>query len=241
MQYADVDSSTLDYARRFSGSLGAWLLERQSEVLLQLLTTVRGQQTSSYALLDVGGGHGQIARVFSEKRQPSLTVLGSDSTCSLLLRDLIDSNRVRFEAGDLLQSPFADQSFDVVTCIRLLPHCDEWRMLIRELCRLSKDAVVVDYPPVVSSNVMYPLLFSLKRAAEGNTRTFRIFAHREIDEAFAANGFRRVERVGQFFWPMVLHRVLKSPFLSSLLEKPARALGLQRLLGNPTMALYRRS
>jgi ubiquinone/menaquinone biosynthesis C-methylase UbiE len=241
MPYADVASSTEDYARRFSGSVGAWLLERQSQLLRALLARVVSPPSVPYSLVDVGGGHGQIVRAFAQARQPSLTVLGSDSSCSQRITDLINENRVRFESGDLLHAPLADRSYEVVTCIRLLPHIDEWKALIGELCRISKDAVIVDYPPRASSNIFYPLLFALKSKLEGNTRTFTLFSHREIDEAFAAHGFTLAAREGQFFFPLVLHRILKSTFISNFLETPARWLGLHRFLGNPVLALYRRS
>jgi ubiquinone/menaquinone biosynthesis C-methylase UbiE len=240
MRYADVDSSTDDYASRFSGKLGAWLLGRQSELLRKFLERLFGKGGLAYSLLDVGGGHGQIAAVFANERQPSLTVLGSDLSCSQRISSLIASNRARYETGDLLHAPFADKSFEVVTCIRLLPHCDEWKPLIAELCRMSKDAVIVDYPPKASSNILYPILFSLKSKVEGNTRTFTLFGHQEIEEVFAAHGFNLSAREGQFFWPMVVHRVLKNPAVSSFLEAPAKWLGLQRYFGNPVLALFRR-
>ena len=72
-----------------------------------------------------------------------------------------------------------------------------------------------------------------------NTRPFTLFSHREVREAFEAQGFE-VRRHPEFFWPMVLHRMIKNPKISRALEAPARLTGLTRLLGSPVVLEARR-
>ena len=51
-QKADIETSSEDYARRFSGKVGEYFLTVQSEITLQLL-----EQWEKAKVLDVGGGH----------------------------------------------------------------------------------------------------------------------------------------------------------------------------------------
>ena len=109
------------------------------------------------------------------------------------------------------------------------------------LCRVARRAVIVDYPTGQSLNCITPALFGAKKRIEGNTRTYTLFPHRTLAGAFAAHGFRRTALDKQFFLPMVLHRLLKSPPLSRLAEFPFRVLGLTALLGSPAIARFERS
>ena len=52
---ADVETSSEDYARRFSGRVGEYFLEVQARAALDLLVPWPGAR-----VLDVGGGHGTL-------------------------------------------------------------------------------------------------------------------------------------------------------------------------------------
>ncbi len=54
---ADIETSSDGYANRFGGKTGAWMLAVQERVTKQLLRDVPASAT----VLDVGGGHGQLA------------------------------------------------------------------------------------------------------------------------------------------------------------------------------------
>lgn len=190
-------------------------------------------------VLDVGGGHGQLAGPMARAGH-EVTVLGSAAVCARRLQKELAAAQIRFLVGDVLALPFEDRAFDAVVSVRLLPHCERWPELVRELCRVARVAVVVDYPTRRSLNALAPMFFGAKKKLEGNTRTWRMFTDAELGEAFAAAGFRPEARHGQFFWPMVLHRALKAPWLSRLAEAPCRALGLTRLWGSPILAVWRR-
>ena len=139
---------------------------------------------------------------------------------------------MQFVAGDILALPFPDRAFDFVVSVRLLPHCERWPALVAELCRVARRAVVVDYPTLESLNRVAPALFGAKKRLEGNTRTFTLFTHREVEAAFTAGGFAPAGRIGEFFLPMVLHRTLRCRPCSAVLEticrraRPHEALGL---------------
>jgi len=230
---ADVETSSDGYAARFAGSVGSWMLAVQERAVRELLGA------PGPTVLDVGGGHGQLAPPLAAAGW-QVTVFGSDEACAARLQPQIAAGSVRFVSGDLLALPFPDRSFDFAVSVRLLSHCDAWPKLVAELCRVARRAVIVDYPTAESLNRVAPALFGAKKKLEGNTRTFTLFTHREVGEAFAACGFAPAGRVPQFFLPMVLHRALRCRPCSAALEAACRGLGLTRRWGSPVIARFDR-
>ncbi len=233
---ADIETASDGYAARFAGPVGAWMLQVQER---QVLSSLAGIPRGS-AILEVGGGHGQLARALASAGY-RVTVTGSDQSCRRRIDDLVRAGQCEFLQADPLALPFADREFAAVVCVRLLMHCGErWPALVREFCRVARQAVVVDYPTSQSLNCLAAWLFPAKLKLEGNTRTFRLFRHREIAGAFHACGFRRRRRAGQFFWPMVLHRALRRPACSRALEWLPGIIGLTRLWGSPIILRMQR-
>jgi SAM-dependent methyltransferase len=230
----DIETSSEAYAQRFAGPVGAWFLRIQEAAVLRML----GARPIT-AVLEVGGGHGQLTGALLRCGY-GVTVFGSDPSCQQRIQPLLDGRRCRFMAGDLLELPYADRSFDAVVSVRLLPHVRDWSRLIAELARIARDAVVVDYPTIRSLNCLTPWLFATKRQVEGNTRPYRLFHDQEVIGSFARHGFHLRGRVPQFLWPMVLHRMVKRPALSASLERISRATGLTQWLGSPVIAMFAR-
>jgi 2-polyprenyl-3-methyl-5-hydroxy-6-metoxy-1,4-benzoquinol methylase len=224
---ADIETSSPDYGTRFSGSVGRYFLETQSSLTLQLLA---GHKTAT--ILDVGGGHGQLARPLAGHGF-AVTVTGSHDICGERLAKKMQELSYNYQTCDSLHLPFDDNAFHTVISFRLLPHADRWQQLIAELCRVARHSVILDYPDLRSFNILYRLLFTLKKAMEGNTRTYTMFNRTEIKTEFEKNSFMVSSFKPEFFWPMVLHRRLNNPSLSKGLELPARALGLTHLFGSP--------
>ena len=224
---ADLDPSTDRYAKRFQGVAGTWLLSRQTKALEHVLGDTRG------AVLDVGGGHGQIAPVLLDKGC-DVTVHASTER-ALLQASKLSSNRLTLSTGSLRQLPFEDQSFDVVTSFRIMAHIGDWRSFLSELMRVAKSAVVIDYPISGGMNALQPLLFQFKRMMEGDTRKFDTISTKEIRDVLAESGFADVASFEQFVLPMVVHRKLKSAKFSETSEGFLRALGFHRYFGTPVV------
>lgn len=185
-------------------------------------------------MLDVGGGHAQLAEPLAA-RGFAIEILGSDPACAARLRPLLDAGRARFEVGDLLRLPYADASFDVVLSFRLLPHLDAWRAFVAELCRVARRAVIVDYPSRRSLNAFAEAFFSAKQGVEGNTRPFLVFRDAEVARAFETAGYRASGRRREYFVPMALHRALGSGPASRGLEAACAGLGLRAAFGSPVI------
>jgi SAM-dependent methyltransferase len=227
---ADIETASDAYAARFAGPTGSWMLEVQARAVSQLLGSGRRLN-----LLEVGGGHGQLARPLVEAGH-TYTVLGSDPVCSRRIEDLVAAGRCRFMTGDVTALPFPDQSFDAVLCIRLLTHCARWKLLAAELCRTARRTVIVEYPLHAGLHRLAPLFFGMKKKVEGNTRTWTAFRHREVAAAFEELGFCEEMAIRQFFWPLVIHRMLKSRGLSERLEAAARRAGWTARTGSPAIS-----
>lgn len=224
----DIHSASDEYASRFVGSTGEWLLSVQEEILLKLV----GKE--HLTILDVGGGHGQTAIPLVCNGHHA-TVLGSEENA--LHRVLVNSKQehltIQTATGSLLEIPFPDKSFDVVICFRIVSHTPHWEQLLKELCRVSNHSVIIDYPTYKSVNVLSKFLFSAKKKIEGNTRTFTTFYDREITSVIEKAGFKVEAQIGQFFFPMALHRMLKKPRISQMLEGLAGVFGIRKSFGSP--------
>jgi SAM-dependent methyltransferase len=225
---ADIEASSDDYARRFSGGVGRWFLETQARHTLDLLREL----PVGASILDVGGGHAQIAPPLIDAGY-EVTVVGSAPICAARLEPWTASSRCRFEVANLQTLPYPDQSFDAVVCFRLLPHSVSWNGLIGEMCRIARRSVVLDYPSVRGANILSARLFELKRGIELNTRRFILFTPSQIKGAFAERGYVVRKVRPQFLLPMVLHRWADQSTLSRVAEAPGRLLGLTRWFGSP--------
>ncbi|OVE73832.1 hypothetical protein BVX94_02635 [bacterium B17] len=227
---ADIETSSEDYAGRFSSAAGKWMLRLQEKVVLGWI-----KHENKYSVLDVGGGHGQLAGPILSQGI-DVTVLGSSDECAARL----DSEKIKFVKGNIIEIPFGDKSFDTTVSIRLLPHCGEWQKLISELCRVAGKTVIVDYPTGQSVNCLSSMMFGMKKKVEGNTRQYRLFKRFDVRDEFKKNGFVLRSRKPEFFLPMVMHRMINCPYISSFLEFPFRILGLTGLFGSPILELYSR-
>ncbi|QXD16207.1 class I SAM-dependent methyltransferase [Rhodocaloribacter litoris] len=229
----DVETATAAYAMRFAGSVGTWLLDVQAQVTRRLL----GDQDGS--VLDVGGGHGQNLPVLTE-RFDTVVVHGSSPACEMHIRPWTEQGAVRFVVGPLTSLPFASQEFDVVIAYRLLAHVEDWPAFVAELCRVARKMVLVDYPSKQSVNAVAGWFFAAKKRIEHDTRPYRVLASRDVDAAFAREGFRCDGRIGQFVWPMAMHRALQRVSVSRMLERGAAWLRLHHHIGSPVIARYER-
>jgi SAM-dependent methyltransferase len=225
----DVETSSDDYARRFDGSVGAWFLDVQARITRTLLESV-----PTVSVLDVGGGHGQLTGLFAEAGH-HVTIYGSDAVCARRVQTWLDAGRAHFRAGDLLALPWPDRHFDVVAAFRLLPHVTRWPLLLAEMCRVARTAVIIDYPTRRSVNAISGALFRLKKGVEGNTRPFTVFDDSEIAVGLGVHGFRVTARRPEFLLPMALHRGLRMARLSRALESAAAFAGLTSRFGSPVV------
>lgn len=193
---------------------------------------------SGSSLLELGGGHGQLLDTY-QALSIDATLHGSAPSCFTRLRD--EGFERPTVVSPLDQLPFADRSFDVVVAIRLVSHLVQWQTVVTEMCRVAREAVLIDYPSRHSLNAIAPMLFSMKKRFEGNTRAFALFNKREISQPFLASGFGCISEAKQFCLPMALHRMLGSSPVAGWLEDFSGHIGLTRKFGSPVILLATRS
>ncbi len=91
-------------------------------------------------ILDVGCGTGSLATVLREESDAEVVGLDADRS---LLAAIDDVGRVQ---GDALRLPFADRTFDLVTCQALLVNLPDPLAGVRELGRVSAELVAAVEP-----------------------------------------------------------------------------------------------
>ena len=226
---ADIETSSKEYGKRFSGEIGQFFLNTQTKHLFELLG-----DNHDLTILDVGGGHAQIAMPLVRNGY-DVTVVGSSPKCRERLAELLKPGSYRYQTCNLLQLPFAENSFDVAIAFRLLTHEKNWKLQLVEMCRVAKRMVIVDYPDLRSFNILYNQLFRFKKAYEKDTRPYKSFSRKELVMVLNDNHFGNPVPKPQFFLPMVLHRKMKNVFLSRFFEQFFSLVGLNELFGSPVI------
>jgi ubiquinone/menaquinone biosynthesis C-methylase UbiE len=89
-------------------------------------------------ILDVGSGAGQIAKHLLKYADPTAQITCCDLSAEMLRRSRsrLKSKLPRYVAADLTCLPFADNSFDCVTCGYVLEHLPDARPGLSELARV---------------------------------------------------------------------------------------------------------
>jgi len=96
--------------------------------------------TQHRSILDVGSGAGQILRHLLKRTLPDVQLYAFDLSAGMLrrARNRLKSDRPVYVAGDMLRMPFADASFDCVTCGWVLEHLPDPRPGLKEISRVLK-------------------------------------------------------------------------------------------------------
>jgi SAM-dependent methyltransferase len=240
-EWPDFHSSLPEYAARFPGALGQWILKIQTELLMEAIAIQADPpERGAVEVLDVGGGHGQVTPILLELEKRVATVV-SDAQATSTLTKMLNllpptcmSNYVSV-VSPLDRLPFEHRSVPQVISLRMVCHMHDWRCFISELCRVASSQVIVDYPSLQSANYFQQLFFKAKLRIEGNTRNFRVFDDREIVDEFRRNGFNKFRTYRQFTLPLALHRAIKNPKVSEVLERIFKRLGVTKLIGSPVI------
>ncbi len=234
--YADSAMAEAFDALRFSGPIGRLIAETQEQVIAGFLAPVAGR-----TVLDVGTGTGRAAIALASR---GAIVTGVDASAQMLevaeRRAKEAGIRVTFAAGDAHGLAFADRSFDAAICLRVLMHTPDWRQSLRELCRVSRDRVVFDYPALSSAAALQAAARHAAHALGRSVEAYRVFGARAVRAELAANGFRLAGTHRQFVLPIAFHKRLNSAAATGRIEGALARAGLTRLLGSPVTVVAKR-
>jgi ubiquinone/menaquinone biosynthesis C-methylase UbiE len=90
------------------------------------------------SILDIGSGAGQLAGHVLKYSDPQASVTCTDLSRQMLrrARTRLKSGRPRFVTADMTQLPFADKSFDCITCGYVLEHLPNAEPGLAEMSRV---------------------------------------------------------------------------------------------------------
>lgn len=234
--YADPAMAQTFDDRRFGGPIGSLVAASQAKVLLAFAGDLNGK-----AVLDVGTGTGRAAMLLARAGGHVTGVDASDEMLSVARRRAAeDGLNVVFETGDAHTLSFGDRSFDVAVSLRVLMHTPEWRKCLSELCRVSRERVIVDYPSVRSVALIESLYRRVSYAAGSKTEPYRVLSFGAIKRHLEASGFRITDVQRQFVLPIAVHKMMGSVRATEAIESPLARLGLLKLFGSPVTLLAER-
>jgi SAM-dependent methyltransferase len=176
-------SVAADYDQRWSGRGGRARDLRKQRAIGRALAELQGVDS----VLDVPCGTGRMTEFV---RGRELRYVGADVAFAMLEQARGKHEGARFVAASLAQLPFADASFDVVLCIRLMHLVRDGALraaFLREARRVARKAVIVDY----RQNRALRVWLGNARAAVGlRKRAPGALAPDAIEREIAAAGLR---------------------------------------------------
>ncbi|MGC4004197.1 MAG: class I SAM-dependent methyltransferase [Pirellulales bacterium] len=127
----------------YDGPKGAFLaaasmLSLHTPLGERLFSTSRFSLRGAKQILDVGSGAGQIAKHLIKYSDPDAGITCFDLSYEMLrrARARMKSDRPVYMAADLSHLPFADATFDCVTCGFVLEHLPDPKIGLAELARV---------------------------------------------------------------------------------------------------------
>ena len=90
------------------------------------------------SILDIGAGAGQILGHLVKRSAPDAQIVAVDLSHQMLrrARKRVESDRPVYVAADMLHLPFADKSFDCITCGWVIEYFSDPRPALTELSRV---------------------------------------------------------------------------------------------------------
>lgn len=235
--YADPAMAERFDRERFGGAIGALVHRREEQTLVEFLGDVRERR-----ILDVGTGTGRAALVLGSR---GAHVTGVDASAQMLAKARERAANlaiaVTFQTGDAHALDFPDRAFDAVVGVRLLMHVPDWKKCLSELCRVSREVVLLDYPALVSAAALQSATRRIMLTLGRRVEAYRVFTDRAIRIELARRGFHIVRARRQFALPIALHKAIGSPWLTERTESALAAVGARSIVGSPVMILARRT
>jgi len=130
-QHLDLDALVDEYMRNFVAPLLA----------------LNGHTRS---VADIGAGYGWLAFAFALGTDFDVTMMEYDASRAHAARQIAAilgiEHRIRWLVGSIAAIPLADREIDAVYCVEVIEHTGVERAYVAELCRISKDVLVITSP-----------------------------------------------------------------------------------------------
>jgi ubiquinone/menaquinone biosynthesis C-methylase UbiE len=232
--YADPETARTFDSERFGGAIGEWLKQTQEQLVFDVLLDVSG-----WNVIDVGAGTGRFT-VPLIGRNAKVVACDASSEMLQVLQEKLRSDNLQVVVGDAHKLEFPDRTFDCAMSFRMLMHVLDWKQALGELCRVSKDWVVVDFPPRRGFLFFAPIWHRVSSMFKKNVQAYHTLPISQVKTELARRGFELISRDSGFFFPVVVHRTIGSAGFTRASERLFGAIGLTRLAGSPVTVFARR-
>jgi hypothetical protein len=125
---------------------------------------------------------------------------------------------------------------------RLLLHVVDWKKVLSEICRISKDWVVIDFTAHRGFLMLAPssLWYKIRKLFAKIVQPYRTIPVSEIKAELEKLGFEIIKEDPGYFLPLVFYRQVGSPGFMKAAEKFFGAIGLTGIAGSPCTIFARR-
>lgn len=220
---------------RFGGTIGELIKHTQEHVVFSTLPEVKG-----WKVIDVGAGTGRFCRPFLEAGVAEVAACDASQQMLEVLQEKIRDPRLKAQVADAHKLQFPDRYFDCALSFRMLLHVIDWKQALSELCRVSGNWVVFDFPPGHGFLLLAPVFHRLRELFSSNVQKYRTFRIREVVSELDRNGFDVVTIDPGFFLPLIIYRTINSRGFMRSAERVFTALQLTRIAGSPFTLFARR-
>jgi len=213
---------------RYGGPFGQYLENLEVGTYLSMMNP------KSEVILDLGAGTGKLSIPLILKSKKVLTV---DSSVHMLRVARLKSHKLNIEIITVISDAhclsFKDRTFDCVVSSRLLMHLIDWKKGIKEICRVSRKELVIDFPSNFSFASLDILFKRIKRFFLPETQVYKNHSIGDVTEEIKKNGFQVVQTRKEFFIPLAFHRWFNHPEFTKKIEKIFRNFYVTKFFGNP--------
>jgi SAM-dependent methyltransferase len=233
--YADPETAQTFDQKRFGSPIGEFIKETQERIVFSTLPDVSG-----WRVIDVGAGTGRFSIAFSE-RGAEVTACDASEEMLKVLQSKVSGGRVQVKTIDAQNLTFPDKHFDCAASFRMLMHVIDWQKALSEICRVSSDWIVFDFPADRGFLKLTPLFHLLRKPFARDLQPYKVLSLPEIKNVLHSKNFTIVSRNDGYFLPIVVHRILRSPSLSRAVENIFSRLSLTKIFGSPVTIFARRN
>jgi len=136
MSYVFNSKDAIDFDNWYLNSKNRAIINRENQLMFDMIQPVRGEH-----VLGIGCATGQRLFKFLER---GLTVTGIDASDAMI--DAAENNlgnRVDLHVGPPENLPFDDNSFNISIMINALEFSDNFKLVLEEAARVSKDRMFI--------------------------------------------------------------------------------------------------
>jgi ubiquinone/menaquinone biosynthesis C-methylase UbiE len=233
--YADPNVARTFDQLRFGGSVGEYIKWVQEEMVFRELHDVKG-----WKIADIGAGTGRLTIPLLEK---GAKVTACDASAQMLevLQEKSKNPLLETRVVDAQALPFEDRTFQCSLSFRLLMHVIDWRKALSEICRISDDRVVIDFPAKHGFLRLVPAWHSIRGLVSQNVQSYKTLNPEEVFSELRGHGFEITSMDPGFFLPIAVYRMFHSKRLMNGAERIFSGLTLNKHFGSPVTVFARRT